>query len=135
MAIVHAIGWLLCGAAALLAGLEAAAHADPRIQGVLVPAADLWAVVAPQSFAAFRGALPPGLWADVLSLPFAAPAWVLAGAPGLLAVLLGHPPHDEETESLEHALGLYDRLAREARDGVHDVVPSDESDDGGGKGG
>ena len=85
---LHLFGWALLGLTALSLVGEMAARGLYDTRGFYLSVEELWAALAPDSFAEFRSwfrsqARP--LWTYGLGPIFKLPAWFLFGLPGLLA--------------------------------------------------
>ncbi|CCQ75244.1 hypothetical protein [Magnetospira sp. QH-2] len=120
MHIPYFLGLLLCGLAVLLAGIETMSRMRPEIGGVLIATTDLWRALDPDTFIAFRQAIPRGIWVDVVAPLFQAPVWLLVGGPGLILAWVFRSKSPEDLAELEESLFLFDRLAEEAEQGAHD---------------
>ncbi|MCP5367466.1 MAG: hypothetical protein H6907_01145 [Hyphomicrobiales bacterium] len=121
------IGMVLLALAFLAAAAEAYVHALPDgPAGWLVPAAELWAILSPDSLrAAARWTwanLHPWAWDPALVTVLRLPAWLVLGLPGLLLAWAGRRPRDGEYLQAESVF-LYDELARAARAEARNPTP------------
>ncbi len=120
-------GWALLALTALSLVGEMAARGLYDARGFYLSAEELWAVLAPESFAEFRAwfrsAARP-FWTYGIGPVLKLPAWLLFGIPGMFAIGYARrfdpPPRDVNTE----AIFLYEELAKRAQE----EDPSDADD-------
>ena len=132
------IGIGLLALALLSSGAELAARAiqmGEHAPGTLfMPLGEVWAKVAPGSFAALQA---DDNW-PILSRVLTLPGWLLFGAPGMALVILFRKRDDsslsaQQARDHEESLYLYDELVAAAqKEGLgnlpHDLAPSDPAD-------
>lgn len=125
---------LTMGAFVATAAEIAASVIDPSL-GQLPGTAQVWRVVAPESYQAAQNLPFASLWLSALQLP----GWLVFGVPGLLFIILFRQRGEAVSAEHEQSLYLFDELTRLAREdgyrdtdddlqssGGADFVPADE---------
>ena len=112
-------GWALLGLTFLSLLGEMAARGLYDARGFYLSAEELWAALAPDSFAGFRSLFRSAarpFWTYGLGPIFKLPAWILFGLPGLLAIgfarRLDQTPLDFNVEGAF----LYEELVKRAKE-------------------
>ncbi|MEO5337138.1 MAG: hypothetical protein H7841_09625 [Magnetospirillum sp. WYHS-4] len=128
MMLYRGFGLLLLGAAFLGGAAEIAAQATLSDRPWMLPAIDVWIILAPSSLEAARRALGPEMLDALAGSLLILPAWLLFGLPGAALAWLGRPQDDETEGPDEESLFLYDRLAKLAREEGYGNEPGDGPD-------
>jgi hypothetical protein len=116
---LHLFGWALLALTTLSLVGEMAARGLYQARGFYLSAEELWAALAPESYAGirawFRSEARP-FWIYGFGPILKLPAWLLFGLPGMLAIgyarRLDMTSHDFDVEGVF----LYEELVRHARD-------------------
>ncbi|MBM3733834.1 MAG: hypothetical protein FJW24_10315 [Acidimicrobiia bacterium] len=127
------VGVVLLGLAFLSLAGEIAVRGPVETRGLYLSAEELWAGLAPQSHAEFRSwfrsAARP-LWTFGFGPLLKAPAWLLLGLPGVLAVVYGRRRDAAPTDIDPDEVFLYEELAKRAKEEGHanadDRFPADD---------
>jgi hypothetical protein len=126
-------GWALLGLAFLSLFGEMAARDPHEARGLYLSAEELWAALAPDSFAEFRARFRSAarpFWTYGLGPILKLPAWLLTGLPGLLAIVyarrFGRAADDIETEGFF----LYEELVKRAKEEGHADTEEHPPEDG-----
>lgn len=137
MSILFYIGLGLLCLAFLSGAAEIAASTVPGLNGLVIPAYDLWRTFSPTSLVhahiVIQRNVGQWLWDPVLKTVLTLPAWFLFGAPGMVLAWFCNPRRHFEGKGPinEDDFFLFDDLARKAREdgygGGNDEGYSDHS--------
>jgi len=121
--LIGLIGKLLLALAFLAAAAEAYVHILPGgPTALLVPMAELWAILSPDSLRASTDwlwdSLQPWVWDPLLAGILKLPLWLALGLPGVLLVWWGRRPDEGEiaADLQAESVFLYDELAKAAKE-------------------
>ena len=128
MRFFYLLSALLLGAAFIAAAAEMAAHADPTVRGIVIPAHDVLAAIAPETLARLRHAVTDtfgiGAWETGAMTVLALPGWLLFGLPGGILFWYGRRRTDADEAETDSPHALFDELARDAeQEGYTDDEP------------
>lgn len=126
-------GVVLVGLAFLSLVGEIAIRGPIETRGFYLSAEELWAGLAPDTHAEFRSwfrsAARP-IWTFGFGPLLKAPAWLLLGAPGVLAIVYGRRRDAEPTDIDPDEVFLYEELAKRAKEesnaNADDRFPADD---------
>ena len=131
-AVILLAGGILLGLAFVSVVGEIAVRGPLGTRGFYLSAEELWAGLAPDSHAAFRALFRSDarpLWVFGIGPALKAPAWLLLGLPGLLAVAYGRRRDATPSDIDPDQVFLYEALAKRAEEdglsGADDRLPED----------
>ena len=135
------LGWALMLLAFAAASAETLPRALPGVRGMYISAYDLWYAAAPGNLVVaqirIEKFLHPWLWDPVIVTVLVLPAWALFGLPGVALAWFCRSHRTmteqqlEEFRKHEESLFLFDKLAREAKEGGFDQGGDDRMPDHG----
>ncbi|TCS64759.1 hypothetical protein [Varunaivibrio sulfuroxidans] len=132
------IGWVLLILSFFGAAAEIAVHAVTPVRSVFISGNDVWYVLAPNGLALahfwVESHLGAAFWDVVIRPALTPPLWLTFGLPGFILLWRFRPRHGDgrDAKRQEEALGLYDELARDAKENGYgdgdDMMPGHDDD-------